>query len=153
MIPSAASSRSALRVTMAGFLPPISTMHGRGHAFENEWKSLIPTSYEPVKTMPSMPGCSWSVWPTDSPGPLTRFTTPSGTPASRYASTSFTAESGDADDGLKTTVLPAIIAALDGPAARAIGKLNGLMTANTPCGRSTERVWTAASPRSSIGWS
>ena len=27
MIPSAASSRSALRETMAGFLPPISTMH------------------------------------------------------------------------------------------------------------------------------
>ena len=52
-------------------------------------------------------------------------TTPAGTPASMYASMSFTADSGDADDGLKTTVLPAIIAALVGPAARAIGKLNG----------------------------
>ncbi len=56
MIPSAASSRSAWRDTIAGFLPPISTMHGRGQSFENEWNSFIPTSYEPVKTMPSMPG-------------------------------------------------------------------------------------------------
>ena len=29
---------------------------GRGQVFENAWKSRIPTSYEPVKTMPSMPG-------------------------------------------------------------------------------------------------
>ena len=84
---------------------------------------------------------------------MTRFTTPSGTPASRYASTSLTADSGDAEAGFRTTVLPAIIAALVGPAASAIGKLNGLMTANTPCGRRTERVWTAASPRLPIGWS
>ena len=56
MIPSAASSRSALRDTMAGFLPPISTIVGRGHVRQNEWNSRIPTSYEPVKTMPSMPG-------------------------------------------------------------------------------------------------
>ena len=60
MIPSAASSRSALRETTAGFLPPISTMVGRGHAFENPWNSFIPTSYEPVKTIPSMPGWVWS---------------------------------------------------------------------------------------------
>ena len=52
-----------------------------------------------------------------------------------------------------TTVLPAISAALDGPVASAIGKLNGLTIANTPCGRSTERVWTAVSPRLPIGWS
>ena len=63
------------------------------------------------------------------------------------------ADSGDAVDGLNTTVLPAIIAAPDGPVARAIGKLNGLTTANTPCGRRIDRVWTAASPRLPIGWS
>ena len=33
-----------------------------------------------------------------------------------------------------------------GPAARAIGKLKGLMTAKTPWGRRIERVWTVASP-------
>ena len=47
--------------------------------------------------------------------------------------------------------LVAVLAALVGPAARAIGKLNGLTTANTPCGRRIERVWTAWSPRLSIG--
>ena len=83
MIPSAASSRSAWRETMAGFLPPISTMHGRGQARLNVRNSRIPTSYEPVKTMPSMPGWSCSAWPTVSPGPITRLMTPAGTPASR----------------------------------------------------------------------
>ena len=83
MIPSAASSRSAWRETTAGFLPPISTMHGRGHVRLNVWNSRIPTSYEPVKTMPSMPGWSCSAWPTVSPGPMTMLMTPAGTPASR----------------------------------------------------------------------
>jgi hypothetical protein len=64
-----------------------------------------------------------------------------------------TADHGAADDGLNTTALPAIIAAALGPADRAIGKLNGLITANTPCGRRIDRVWTAASPSVSIGWS
>ena len=50
-------------------------------------------------------------------------------------------------------MLPASSAAAVGPLASAIGKLNGLMTAKTPCGRSTERVWTAASPRLPISWS
>ena len=36
------------------------------------------------------------------------------------------------------------MAALVGPAASAIGKLNGLTTAKTPCGRRIERVWTGA---------
>jgi hypothetical protein len=84
---------------------------------------------------------------------MTRLITPSGTPASRYASTSLTPEIGATDDGLKTTVFPASIAAADGPAASAIGKLNGLITANTPWGRRIDRVWTAGSPRLSIGWS
>ena len=66
---------------------------------------------------------------------------------------SFTADSGDAEDGLNTTVFPASIAALDGPVDSAIGKLNGLTTAKTPCGRRIERVCTAASPRFPIGWS
>ena len=65
----------------------------------------------------------------------------------------FCADSGDADDGLITTVLPAIIAADDGPVASAIGKLNGLTTAKTPCGRRTDFVWTAVSPRLPIGCS
>ena len=33
-------------------------MHGRGKRVENVRNSSNPTSYEPVKTMPSMPGFS-----------------------------------------------------------------------------------------------
>ncbi len=153
MIPSAASSRSALRETIAGFLPPISTMHGRGQVVENDLKSRIPTSYEPVKTMPSMPGWVWSASPTVSPGPITRLTAPAGRPASSRAWIRFTVESGEAEAGLRTTVLPAMSAAAVGPVDSAIGKLNGLITAKTPWGRRTVRVWTAGSPRLSIGWS
>ena len=40
-------------------------------------------------------------------------------------------------DGFRMTVFPAASAAPAGPAARAIGKLNGLITAHTPYGRST----------------
>ena len=70
-----------------------------------------------------------------------------------YAIMSLADDSGDALEGLRTTVLPAINAAPVGPAARAMGKLNGLITANTPCGRRIERVWTRDSPRLPIGWS
>ena len=153
MIPSAASSRSAWRETTAGFLPPISTIVGFGKSFENVRKRSIPTAYEPVKTIPSMPGFSRSSAPTVSPGPMTRLITPSGTPASRYAWIRLTADIGAAELGLRMAALPAMSAADVGPADRAIGKLNGLMTAKTPCGRRIERVWTAESPRLSIGWS
>ena len=90
--------------------------------------------------MPSMPGFSSSSAPTVSPGPVTKFTTPSGMPASRRASTNFQPMSGASDDGFMTTVLPAISAPDAGPPARAMGKLNGLMTAHTPCGLRMDRV-------------
>ncbi len=66
---------------------------------------------------------------------------------------SLTADSGDALEGLSTTVFPASSAAPVGPADSAIGKLNGLTTANTPCGRRIERVCTVESPRLPSGWS
>jgi 1-pyrroline-5-carboxylate dehydrogenase len=47
----------------------------------------------------------------------------------------------------------AMIAAPEGPPASAMGKLNGLTIAQTPCGLRTLRVCTAASPRLSMGWS
>ena len=103
--------------------------------------------------MPSIPGFSWSSSPTVLPGPMTRLNTPSGTPASRYTSARITPVRAETEAGLNTTALPAMRAADDGPAESAIGKLNGLMTANTPCGRRIERVWTAGSPRLSISWS
>src|SRR5688572_15026177 len=104
----------------------------------------MPTSYEPVKTIPSIPALSSSSAPTVSPGPVTRLKTPSGRPASRSASPNFQPSSGASDDGFRTTVLPAIMAPADGPPASAIGKLNGLITANTPYGRRIDRVLSAA---------
>jgi len=74
-------------------------------------------------------------------------------PASRYAWIKLTADIGAAELGLRMAALPAMSAADVGPADRAIGKLNGLMTAKMPCGRRIERVCTAESPRLSIGWS
>ena len=143
MIPSAASSRSALRDTIAGFLPPISTMHGRGQLVENDLNSLNPTSNEPVKTIPSMPWFDWSSSPTVSPGPMTRLTTPAGTPASSSAWMRFTAGQRRRRGGLEDDGVAGEQRAGDrARSTSAIGKLNGLMTANTPCGRSTDRVWT-----------
>ena len=55
--------------------------------------------------MPSMPGFVWSSSPTVSPGPITRLNTPSGTPASRYASAIATAVIADAEAGLNTTAV------------------------------------------------
>jgi hypothetical protein len=44
---------------------------------------------------------------------------------------------------LKTAVLPATSAAPTGPPARAMGKLKGAITAHTPWGFITVRLWLA----------
>jgi hypothetical protein len=48
------------------------------------------------------------------------------------SSTSRTPDHGVVSAGLKTTVLPETSAAPTGPAERALGKLNGAITPNTP---------------------
>ena len=78
-MPVAASSRSALAATIAGFLPPISVIAGR--AYGPSWKrrpSARPTSAEPVNTTPSI-APSASARPVSAP-PWTSPTTPSGRP-------------------------------------------------------------------------
>src|SRR5207253_10718254 len=81
-MPVAARSRSALRVTIAAFFPPISAMQGRGQAPEAKRRAIdMPTSYEPVNVIPATPGDSTSAAPTVAPLPLTEFTTPAGMPA------------------------------------------------------------------------
>jgi hypothetical protein len=82
--------------------------------------------------MPSMSGLRSSSAPTVSPGPVTRLITPAGTPTSRRTLTNSWASSGASDDGFITTVLPAIRAPAAGPPESAIGKLKGLITAQTP---------------------
>ena len=89
MTPSVALSRSAVPVTMAGFFPPISIIRGRGTARAALSRiSFSPTSFDPVKTMPSMPSLSMSSWPTVDPGPVTKLNTPAGRPASTTISVS-----------------------------------------------------------------
>ena len=139
---------------MAGFLPPISTTTGFGHRLLNVLKiELKPISNEPVKSSPSIPSFSCSSAPTVPPGPLTMLKTPRGRPARSATSASLTPHSGASLEGLYTTALPATRAPPAGPPESAIGKLKGLITAQTPWGLSTDRVWTVGSPRLPIGWS
>ena len=79
-------------------------------------------------------------WPSELPGPVTKLYTPSGMPASRRHSAIRREVQGVSVAGLKTTVLPATRAAPSGPPVNAAGKLNGLMTTQTPYGRSTETL-------------
>jgi hypothetical protein len=58
--------------------------------------------------------------------------TPAGTPASRMQSARSRPAQGVSEAHLSTTVLPVTSAAATGPAASAIGKLNGAITAHTP---------------------
>ena len=120
---------------------------GGARCSRTSWYSCIPTSYEPVKTMPSIPGFDWSSSPTVSPGPITKLTTPGGNArvlerVDEVHAGQRRRRRGLVDHGVAGEER----ARRPGPPARAIGKLNGLMTAKTPCGRRIERVWTAASP-------
>ncbi len=79
--PSSASSRFASSRTICAFLPPISSET----LFKVSAASLdmiFPTAVEPVKLIKSTSGCLTIAIPTSFPPPWTRFTTPSGTPAS-----------------------------------------------------------------------
>ena len=66
----------------AGFLPPISVMHGFGYSRLKRWISSMPTVLLPVKSMPSTEGWLARACPVISPLPKTRCRAPSGTPAS-----------------------------------------------------------------------
>ena len=81
-VPSTARSRSALAATTTGFFPPISQIAGRGQAVENERWIAIPTSLDPVNVSPPIRASATRAAPVVSPGPVTRLTTPAGTPAS-----------------------------------------------------------------------
>src|SRR6185295_17380524 len=120
-------------MTIAGFLPPISTMQGLGNLVEKRWKSCLkPTSNDPVKVRPSTSGCIVRPSPTTRPLPATQLMVPRGRPASSKISTSLMPDSGVSDDGLQTTVLPVTSAAATGAPSSAYGKFQGATTAHTP---------------------
>src|SRR5512143_413617 len=100
----------------------------------------MPTSKDPVKVTPSTIGLSTSACPSVRPGPVTKFTTPSGKPASLRQSTSIRTTQGVSVAGLITTVFPATNALPTGPPVKAAGKLKGLTTSHTPYGLSTDTL-------------
>src|SRR5687768_13396896 len=117
---------------MIAFLPPISrwTFLKNGAAF---WFTSLPTAVDPVNDTTDTSGCVVSVSPTAGP-PVTRFTTPGGTPASSRTLTKCTAESGVSSDGFNTTVLPHTSAGMIFHDGIAIGKFHGVIIEHTPSG-------------------
>ena len=99
----------------------------------------MPVSVEPVNEIKRTSGWSMIASPTSSPPPMTRLTTPAGTPASARISTK---SNGRARRvmlaGLKTTVLPATIAGKIFQDGIAIGKFQGVMMPHTPSGLRTD---------------
>ena len=84
-MPAAAASTSALSLTIAGFLPPISVIAGR--AKRPSWKrrpSDRPTAAEPVKTTPSIAPADMPV--TSATGKLNGPNTPNGRSTLRLVS-------------------------------------------------------------------
>ena len=94
----------------------------------------VPISVEPVKEMPLTSGLSTNTRPTEEPGPVTRFRTPGGSPASSKIWTSLTAVVGVEEAGLNTSVLPHMSAGAIFQAGMASGKFHGVMIATTPTG-------------------
>ena len=72
--------------------------------------------------------------PTVLPGPVTKFTTSFGTPASYRISTNLAAIVGESPEGFSTTVLPVTMDAAVIPAMIARGKFHGGITTPTPRG-------------------
>src|SRR5688572_3656408 len=98
---------------------------------------MRPTAVEPVNDTTFTSSCVASTVPTSGP-PVTRLTTPAGTPASSSTFTKLMAESGVSVAGLKTTVLPQTSAGAIFHEGIAIGKFHGVIVAATPSGCRTD---------------
>ncbi len=124
-------------MTMTTFLPPISrwTFLNEGAARS---ATVRPTSVEPVNDTTRTSSLASMASPTSLPPPVTRLTTPGGTPASSRILTKFTADNGVSVAGLKTTVFPQTSAGMIFHDGIAIGKFHGVMTAATPSGWRTD---------------
>ena len=120
-------------MTTMMFLPPISrwTFLKLGAALV---LTVRPTSVEPVNDTTLTAGDSSSALPTSPPPPVTRLSTPGGTPASSSTLTKFHDESGVSVAGFSTTVSPQISAGRIFHDGIAIGKFHGVMMPHTPIG-------------------
>ena len=87
-----------------------------------------------MNEMTEMSGFSTIASPTSPPEPVTRLTTPGGTPASAISSTRSVAQCGVSLAGLKTTTLPVTSAGMIFQHGIAIGKFQGVMIPAIPIG-------------------
>ena len=128
--PSTTLSRSASSKTMKGDLPPSSS-----DSFlpvpAVATRMMRPTSVDPVKAILSTSGCSTSAAPVR-PSPVTMFTTPGGSPASRQISAKSSAVSEVNSAGLSTTVFPIASAGAIFHASISRGKFQGMICPTTP---------------------
>jgi hypothetical protein len=93
-----------------------------------------PTPSDPVNEMARTAGCATSGVPTAAPDPVTRLSTPFGSPASSRIRTSSTDVIGACEAGLKTTALPETSAGAIFHVGMAMGKFHGAISATTPIG-------------------
>ena len=132
-IPSVARSMSASASTTTPFFPP-SSSESRFRRPAALVAIAFPVVDDPVNEMTPMSGEPTIASPTSAPAPVTRLTTPGGTPASAISSTSSVAQCGVSLAGLKTTVLPVTSAGMIFQHGIAIGKFHGVMIPAMPIG-------------------
>ena len=120
-------------MTRIAFFPPISRC-SRLKVGAQATEIPRPTSVEPVKETTRTSLCETRGSPTARPDPVTTFQTPAGRPASSKTRASATTDAGVSVAGLITTVLPAMSAAMPFQAGIAIGKFQGVTSAQTPIG-------------------
>ena len=128
-----ASGTFASGNTSAALLPP-SSSDTRLSVPADASTIRRPTARLPVKLILSTSGWVIRASPVGSPGPVTRLTTPSGTPASSSSSTSRTTVNVAYSDGLITTVQPAPSAGATFCANSSSGAFHGRTAATTPTG-------------------
>src|SRR5215204_978471 len=92
-----------------------------------------PTCFEPVNEINRVFGCVTIASPVAAL-PVRKLTTPGGSPISSKTSMNFAAIVGESEEGFKTTVFPATIAAVVIPTIIASGKFQGGIIAPTPSG-------------------
>src|SRR5690625_4441850 len=124
---------------MLGLLPPSSwvTRFTVGAALT---ATSTPARVDPVNDTMSMPGWRDSAVPTPGPSPLTRLTTPAGTPAASRTSVKTHGENGPTSEGFKIIVQPAASAGNTLTAIWLSGQFHGVISPHTLIGSLAIRV-------------
>ena len=131
--PSITHAGSASFSTMAGFLPPSSSVTPVSVSAAAR-AICLPVAVEPVKLTLAMRGCEVSAAPQTAPLPVTTLNTPSGIPASLASSATRNRVSGVVSDGLITMEQPAASAGITFHMPIISGKFHGTIPATTPTG-------------------